>query len=156
MIDQDLEEIRDLLGEEKKVVPAPVDPQLEEIKLSGSFEKIDKVSDEGNKFPGEKSISSIDAREIVIEKSNSNKTPEKAIDIEVNTPLPPAPVEPAAPPREPWFFETLFKEYVIDIIKDIWAGIVEVATDVYVFIRDYKKPVPPTPLESLLARHEAI
>jgi len=25
-----------------------------------------------------------------------------------------------------------------------------------VFIRDYNKPVPPTPLESLLARHEAI
>jgi hypothetical protein len=74
----------------------------------------------------------------------------------VKTPLPPALVEPAAPPREPWFFETLFKEYVIDVLRDIKDGIIEVATDIYVFIRDYHKPVPLTPLESLLKRHEAI
>jgi len=72
-----------LLGEEKKVVPPPIDPQPEEIKLSSSFEKVDSISDEENKTPGEKSNSSVDVRDIVIEKSNSVKTPEKSKEIVV-------------------------------------------------------------------------
>ena len=89
-LEEDLEEIGDLLGEEKKTVPPlPVAPKPEEIKGNGSFEKVDQVEilDDENKTPCKQSISSMDARELVIiEKSSSHKTPEKAKEIKIETP----------------------------------------------------------------------
>jgi len=42
------------------------------------------------------------------------------------------------------------------VILDIKAGIIEVATDIYDLIKNWGKPAPLTPLEKLVARHEAI
>jgi hypothetical protein len=162
-IDEDLAIIDDLLGIKKPSPPPPPPPEPiilekcpEENKRELSGEKLDGngSQDDEKNTPGYGSPSNGSQKAY---SGDIKKSEEKVEEIVIKTPEPPAaPQPPPPPPREPTCIENLFKEYVIDIIKDIIAGFIEVFTEIYVFIRDYGKPVPPTPLEALLAKHQAI
>jgi hypothetical protein len=75
------------------------------------------------------------------------KTPEPKVEAPQKVPA-----APAAPAEEPGFICAMFKEWIIIPIKNVIAGF----TEVYIFFRDFRKPIPKSALEILLVKHQIL